>query len=54
MHISHNATVANNFKPTYICVLNNRSKKTPCSRIKPTFWTKLAGKQFESQSKLIF
>ena len=35
--LSRIALAANNFKPTYICVLNNRSKKPPCSQIKPTF-----------------
>ena len=52
--LSRIAPAANNFKPTYICVLNNRSKKPPCSQIKPTCWTKGTSEQFESQSKLIF
>ena len=52
--LSRIAPAANNFKPIYICVLNNQSKKPPCSQIKPTFWIKVTGEQFEPQSKLIF
>ena len=52
--LSRIAPATNNVKPTYICVLDNLSKKPPCSQIKPTFWTKGTGEQFESQSKLIF
>ena len=52
--LSRIAPAAYNFKPTYICVLNTRSKKPPCSQMKPTFWTNGTDEQFESESMLIF
>ena len=44
-------SVVNYFKPTYICILNNQSKKPPVGIISPHFEQRW--QQFGSKNKLI-